>query len=238
MFTENEKELQPINVDETTSSVASVETTAETKEDKPRRKLNSDKSGKGGRKQPQRNTSLLPGFEEKIVQIKRIAKTTKGGRSMRFSALVVIGDKKGTVGFGIGKSVEVPVAIQKAIKNASKNLHKIKMTKRGTIYHEINVKLGATKVLLKPAQRGTGLIAGGALRHVVELAGLHDVYTKSIGSNTPNNVIRATVKGLCEQYTPNEVKALREPNVAPVAKGQKPQQVEVDIVEVDATLAN
>jgi small subunit ribosomal protein S5 len=150
-----------------------------------------------------------PGFEEKVVQVKRISKTTKGGRSMRFSVLVVIGNKKGQIGFGMGKSIEVPDAIQKAIKNAASNIFDVKITKNGTLFHENIGKHGAGKVLIKPAPRGTGIIAGGAVRAVVELAGYHDIYTKSQGSNTPINVIRATINGLTSQLTPSDVQKLR-----------------------------
>lgn len=150
-----------------------------------------------------------PGFEEKVVQVKRISKTTKGGRSMRFSVLVVIGNKKGQIGFGMGKSIEVPDAIQKAIKNAALNIFDVKITKNGTLFHENVGKHGAGKVLIKPAPRGTGIIAGGAVRAVVELAGYHDIYTKSQGSNTPINVIRATINGLTSQLTPSDVQKLR-----------------------------
>jgi len=156
-----------------------------------------------------RQSLTPPGFEEKVVQIKRISKTTKGGRSMRFSALVVIGNKKGQIGFGMGKSIEVPDAIQKAIKNAVSNILDVKITKNGTLFHENIGKHGAGKVLVKPAPRGTGIIAGGAVRAVVELAGYQDIYTKSKGSNTPINVIRATIKALTSQLTPGEVQRLR-----------------------------
>ncbi|KEZ24142.1 30S ribosomal protein S5 [Ureaplasma diversum] len=149
-------------------------------------------------------------FEERVVKIKRISKTTKGGRMMRFSALVVIGDKKGTVGFGMGKSNEVPDAIRKAIKNANNNLIKIKQTKKGSIYHDVNGRHGAAKVMLLPAPEGTGIIAGGPVRAVVELAGFSDIYTKSRGSNSPMNVIRATIDGLLQQFTPQEIARLRD----------------------------
>lgn len=158
---------------------------------------------------PRERLTTVPGYEEKLVEIKRISKTTKGGRSMRFSVLVVVGNKKGSVGFGIGKSIEIPTAIKKAIKNAHKNLVQVRVTKRGTIYHENVGKAGAAQVLLKPAPKGTGIIAGGSIRDVVELVGLHDIYTKSLGSNNANNVIRATIKGLQTQLTPNTVAALR-----------------------------
>ncbi len=156
-----------------------------------------------------RQSLTPPGFEEKVVQVKRISKTTKGGRSMRFSALVVIGNKKGQIGFGMGKSIEVPDAIQKAIKNAVSNILDVKITKNATLFHENIGKHGAGKVLVKPAPRGTGIIAGGAVRAVVELAGYQDIYTKSKGSNTPINVIRATIKALTSQLTPGEVQRLR-----------------------------
>lgn len=149
-------------------------------------------------------------FEERVVKIKRISKTTKGGRMMRFSALVVIGDKKGTVGFGIGKSIEVPDAIKKAIKNANNSLIKIKQTKKGSIHHDVNGRHGAAKVMLLPAPEGTGIIAGGPVRAVVELAGFTDIYTKSRGSNSPLNVIRATINGLLQQLTPQEIARLRD----------------------------
>lgn len=153
-------------------------------------------------------------FEEKIVDIKRISKTTKGGRVMRFSALVIIGDKKGIVGFGMGKSNEVPDAIKKAIKNANNNLFTIKMNKRGTVYHEVIGKHGASKILLKPAPTGKGIVAGGAARAVVELAGFQDVYTKSLGSNSPINIIRATINGLTKQFSPSEIAKARDKNIS------------------------
>lgn len=149
-------------------------------------------------------------FEERVVKIKRISKTTKGGRMMRFSALVVIGDKNGTVGFGMGKSIEVPDAIKKAIKNANNNLIKVKQTKKGSIYHDVNGRHGAAKVMLLPAPEGTGIIAGGPVRAVVELAGFTDIYTKSRGANAPMNVISATINGLLQQLTPQEIARLRD----------------------------
>lgn len=161
------------------------------------------------------NTIITPAvqFEEKIVNIKRISKTTKGGRIMRFSALVIIGDRKGVVGFGMGKSNEVPDAIKKAIKNANNNLFTIKMNKRGTVYHEVLGKHGASKILIKPAPSGKGIVAGGTARAVVELAGFQDVYTKSLGSNSPINVIRATINGLTQQFKPSEIAKLRDKNI-------------------------
>lgn len=150
------------------------------------------------------------GFEEKVVGVKRISKTTKGGRSMRFSALVVIGDRKGLVGFGMGKSIEVPVAIKKALKNAKNNMVRIKFNKKFTVYHEVIGKHGAGKVLVKPAIEGTGIIAGGPIKVVLELAGFRDVYSKNLGKNTSLNMVRATIKGLLSQKTPKEIAALRD----------------------------
>ncbi len=134
-------------------------------------------------------------FEEAIVNIGRVTKVVKGGRRFRFTALVVVGDKKGTVGYGFGKAKEVPDAIKKAVDDAFKNLVKIDI-KGSTIAHDIEHKFNSSRILLRPASAGTGVIAGGAARPVIELAGIKDILTKSIGSNNPNNLVRATVQAL------------------------------------------
>ena len=134
-------------------------------------------------------------FEESIVHIGRVTKVVKGGRRFRFTALVVVGNKNGVVGFGYGKAKEVPDAIRKAVDNAFKNLTDVKI-KGTTIAHDIEHKFNASRILMKPASEGTGVIAGGAMRPVLELAGIQDILTKSIGSNNPNSVVRATIEAL------------------------------------------
>ncbi|MFA6861039.1 MAG: 30S ribosomal protein S5 [Bacilli bacterium] len=135
-------------------------------------------------------------YDEKVVKISRVAKVIKGGKRVRFTALVVIGDKKGKFGFGLGKSNEVPDAIKKALSAAKRNMYKIKIVKGDTIPHAVTGEFGATKVFLKPAPEGTGLIAGGAVRAILELAGIRNIYSKIYGSRTQTNAVKATVNGL------------------------------------------
>lgn len=134
-------------------------------------------------------------FSEVVVNIGRVTKVVKGGRRFRFNALVVVGNKNGLVGFGLGKAKEVPDAIKKAIDDAFKNIIKVNI-KGTTIAHDIEHKYNASRILLKPASEGTGIIAGGSTRPVIELAGIKDILTKSLGSNNPYNVVRATIDAL------------------------------------------
>ena len=151
-------------------------------------------------------------LEERVVTINRVSKTVTGGRIFKFAALVVVGDGNGLVGFGIGKSGEVPDAIRKGIEDAKKNV--IKVSLRGTtIPHEIKGKFGAGEVLLMPAPKGTGVIAGGPVRAVVETVGIKDIRTKAIRSNNPCNVVRATINGLSQLRTGEEVAAIRGKSV-------------------------
>ncbi|MBO4580083.1 MAG: 30S ribosomal protein S5 [Clostridiales bacterium] len=147
-------------------------------------------------------------FEERVIHIARVSKTVKGGKNMRFAALVVVGDKNGRVGMGIGKSAEVPEAIRKGVEEAKKNIVSINR-KSGTIPHATLGEFGAAKIVMKPAAGGTGIIAGGPVRSVCELAGITDIRTKSIGSNNPINMVNATLAGLTGLKSIEEIAELR-----------------------------
>ncbi len=148
-------------------------------------------------------------LQEKVVTIKRVTKVVKGGRTFRFSALVVVGDGNGYVGVGLGKAMEIPNAIEKAIQDAKKNLIYIERNDADSIYHEFVGEFGSARVLLKPAREGTGVIAGGPARAVLELAGVRNIRTKSLGSNNKKNVVHATIEALASLKTPSEVAKLR-----------------------------
>ena len=152
---------------------------------------------------------------EKLVSLSRVSKTVKGGRKMKFAALMVVGDGNGVVGVGLGKSVEIPDAVNKGIEDAKKNLVRISL-KGTTIPHEIVACYGASRVVLKPAAKGTGVIAGGPVRCVLEMVGIKDIRTKSYGSNNPANCVKATLDGLAQLRTAEQVAHLRGKSVAEI----------------------
>ena len=159
--------------------------------------------------QKRNNDPKVKTFEEQVIEIKSVVKVNKGGRQRRFSATVVVGDRKGKVGLGIGKANEVPDAIKKAIQAANKNLIQVPLTDNRTIAHGVNGVAGAAKVVLKPAAPGTGVIAGGAVRAVLELAGIQDILSKSLGSRTKYNMANATINALKQIKVPEHVAELR-----------------------------
>ena len=159
--------------------------------------------------QRERKEKNVKTLEELVIEVKSVVKVTAGGRQRRFSATVVVGDRKGTVGIGIGKANEVPDAVKKAIQSATKNVVKIPLVDERTIPHDAIGESGAARVLIKPAKAGTGIIAGGSVRAVLELAGVKDVVSKSLGSNSKINVVRATMDALTSQRSKEYIAALR-----------------------------
>ncbi len=159
-----------------------------------------------------------PELKEKLVNLARVAKVTKGGRTFSFSALVVVGDGNGSVGHGLGKALDVSESIQKAVQDAKKNLVKVSLNK-GTVPHEQKGKYGAGKILIKPAADGTGVIAGGAMRAVLEMAGVHNCLAKSQGSSNPHNVVKATIDALSKMRNAHEVAKNRGVSLSKVYEG-------------------
>lgn len=164
------------------------------------------------------DSKINDGYIEELVKVRRVAKVVKGGRKFSFAALVVIGDGKNRVGFGTGKGSEVPAAIQKALDSARKNMVYIPLS-GSTIYHEITHSFGASKVFMRPASEGTGIIAGGAMRAVFSVLGIKNILAKSIGSTNPSNIVRATINALTSIGTPDYVAAKRGKSVEEVVEG-------------------
>ena len=158
-------------------------------------------------------------LKDRLVAVNRVTKVTKGGRAFGFSAIVVVGDENGVIGFGLGKSKEVASAISKAVEDAKKNLVKVPVTTTGTIFHEVSARYGGANVFMKPASHGTGVIAGNTVRIVVESAGIKDILTKSKGSSNPHNVVKATFKALLDIRRPEEIARMRGVTLSKVFNG-------------------
>lgn len=167
------------------------------------------------------NQTAAPELQERVVFINRVSKVVKGGRRFSLSALVVVGDGKGNIGIGMGKSSEVPMAIQKGIDDAKKNMFYVPVTEEGTIPHEVYGEYGAGRVLIKPATEGTGVIAGGPVRALFELAGIKDVLSKSLGTDNALNIVKAAAEGLRQLSSPEEVAHRRGVTVGEMFAGKE-----------------
>ena len=188
-----------------------VNTEVKNTEVKTEGRRNDNRNRKFDKKKPRNNNRTSKpksDLEDKVIEIRRVTKVVKGGRNFRFAALVVVGDENGHVGIGSGKAMEVPDAIRKAVEDAKKNLIKVPMVGT-TIPHEVIGHFGAGKIIIMPAQEGTGIIAGGAARTVLELSGLKDVRAKSLGSKNPRNMVNAAIEGLSSLKTAEDVARLR-----------------------------
>ena len=171
-----------------------------------------------GRDRGPREEKVDDGMIEKLIAVNRVSKTVKGGRQFTFTALTVVGDGAGRVGFGYGKAREVPVAIQKSMEYARKNMSTIELN-GGTLYHQVKAGHGAARVFMQPASEGTGVIAGGAMRAVLEAVGVKDVLAKAVGSRNPINLVRATVRGLESMHSPAKIAAKRGKKVEDLVHG-------------------
>ena len=176
---------------------------------------NDTNRGRGRGRDRRRNDEEKNPYIEKVVSVRRVSKVVKGGRNLSFAAFVVIGDEKGKVGFSSGKAAAVPDAVRKAVTTAKKELEQINL-KGTTIPHEVIAKFGASKVMIKPAAQGTGIIAGGAIRSVCEVIGIQDVVAKSLGSANPHNVLKACINGLRSQISPKNLSALRGKKISEI----------------------
>lgn len=208
---EEEKKVEVVAEEKATPKAPEV-APSEPKENRPhgdRPRGDRPHGKRGDRPQRRPRSEEVKEYEEVVVEINRIAKTVKGGRRMRFSALVVIGNKKGKYGFGTGKAAEVPDAIKKALEAAKKNTYTFHIVKGDTLSHEVIGKFGACSVFLKPAPEGTGIIAGGPVRAILELSGVRNVTSKVYGSRAPINIIRAAHNGLSSLKSYKQVQALR-----------------------------
>ena len=200
----------PVPVEKTEPVEEKTQMAEKTVTRRPRNNDRNNDNRRGDKRQPRDQRQKQPKlYEEEVISISRVTKVTKGGRHFRFSAVVVVGDKKGTVGLGTGKANEVPDAIKKATQAATKNIVKVAIVEERTIPHEAIGVQGASKVLLKPAAKGTGVKAGGAVRSVLEMAGVKDILSKSLGSSTKINMAYATLNALMAQRTVETVAALR-----------------------------
>ncbi|MGV3279153.1 30S ribosomal protein S5 [Rickettsiales bacterium LUAb2] len=173
-------------------------------------------------------------LKEKLVNVKRVVKVVKGGRRFRFAALVVVGDGKGRVGFGTGKAKEIPDAVKKAVQQAKNTMIHVSMRESRTLHHDITGKFGAGKVILRSAPAGTGVIAGGAMRSLFEVMGMHDVVAKSVGTSNPDNLIRATMKALKAIVTPKMLANFRDKKISEITNRRKSNKgIDKAIIDAD-----
>ncbi len=186
------------------------------------------------RRAPRREREEAPEFADRLVAINRVSKTVKGGKRFGFAALVVVGDQKGRVGFGKGKAKEVPEAIRKATEQAKRQMIRVPLREGRTLHHDIEGRHGAGRVVMRAATQGTGIIAGGPMRAVFEMLGIHDVVAKSLGSQNPYNMIRATIDGLQRESSPRMVAQRRGKKVADILPKRDDAVAATDVVSADA----